>query len=183
MDNIKELDILHNLRRESEENYLNLTLNNKNSYRPGSDISAWNDSVREPKVIINEMKVSKGTPSQIYLNKPKLSPILIKKTPRILMIPEDRMNFNSPHALKLPMIFGTKSPIYRYAIDEKLYPERKAENKLRNEVKRESPIKIYNQFTPRSITNIKNAIQISSFLDNQILRSLSSTKKKILYFN
>lgn len=177
MKSVCENKIVKALQSESEEDPVHFLNIGRPRHRVHSEISAWGDETPGFFFKKSENTQRKLAPSHKYLLKTQNhSPVMVAKKPKIYVTTEPVQN-NLPHpSIKLPMINGTKSPIYRYAQEEKT-----PENPKKPVSKKDASMKIVPIFTPRSIKTIKNPLQISSFFNNQILRSLSSTKKKNHY--
>ena len=178
MNTSRELHIISMLQKESEESYSHPWHAGKAQQRSTSEISAWNDKTFEIALSHNQHKIkAKNTPSRNYFCKNKYPSPVAQPKPTKLILPIENPYYNPPESyLKLPMIRGTKSPMYRYAPFENKYTE-KDEGKYKNDNKKESDCRASYQFSPRSIKSIKNPFQVTSLFNNEILRSLSSTKK------
>ena len=157
MNTARELNIITMLQKESEETYFNAPHGVKAQLRSTSEISAWNDNTVEIPLSPHQYKIkTKNAPSQNYFLKIQSPSPVAPPKPAKLIFPVETFYYNYPQSpLKLPMIRGTKSPIYRYAPLEDKYID-KVEVKCKNDTKKESISKGHNQFTPRSIKSIKN---------------------------
>ena len=176
MSKSSENDIVFFLQKESEKNYFNATKTQKWTH---SEISAWNDFIPETKITNSRKKDGLSPVRKRFYNYSTRSPSLVRKHAKVMIIAEKNENYDADEvSLKLPMIKGTKSPLYRYTLADDKICDMFIKTK-QGEIKKN--VIYINNTTPKSINSIKSPLQIVSLLNNEILRSLSSNKRKQYY--
>lgn len=174
----KELDLISILQNESDLSPVSTSKNLKKSEKSISEISAWEDETHEFSPISQKLsKTSKKRPFYpASINSKYLKPAFTRKHSRVPLKCAEIIDSFSLDPSKLPMLRGNKKIIYRHSMPEDK-PMRKTmltKQKILN--LKDSAINVF-RFTPRSISNIQNAIQITPIFNKNIVRSLTSTKK------
>ncbi|OMJ74512.1 hypothetical protein SteCoe_25465 [Stentor coeruleus] len=178
----KELDLISILHNESDQGSFFTSKNLKKQEKSISEISAWEDefSCLSPitkKLVKNARKRPCFPPS---IKSKYLSPVLTRKTSKAPVKFTDWTESFSSGLSKLPFLPKTKSPIYRHIMPEEKPLKKAMLTRKKILTLRDTAITVF-KFTPSSINNIKNAIQITPIFNRNILRSCTSTKKQTPY--
>ncbi|OMJ83597.1 hypothetical protein SteCoe_15449 [Stentor coeruleus] len=175
----KEIDLISILQNESDLSPVSTSKNLKKSEKSISEISAWEDETHELSPISQKLsKISKKRPFYpASINSKYLKPAFTRKNSRVPLKCTEIIDSFSLDTSKLPILRGNKNFIYRHSMPEDKPMRKTMLTKQRILNLKDSAIDVF-RFTPRSISNIQNAIQITPIFNKNIVRSLTSTKKK-----